>query len=274
MNWKIGFVGTGFMGTALLKGVVKSGLISPDKISIYDIDREKAHKISAETGARLSASSEEVVRTSEAVVLAVKPAQVKAVLEPLTPVFDGKLLISIAVGIPTGVYSGILGEHSRIIRSMPNTPAAVGEGITLLCGGGSATEEDVHRAKALFETVGKAEIFDERLMNEVTALTSSSPAYIFMFIEAMADAAVLSGIPRQVAYRLAAQAVLGAAKMVLETGKHPAELKDQVCSPAGTTIEAVRSLEKNGLRYTVIQAMDECTHKAREIGKMAEGTES
>ena len=151
---------------------------------------------------------------------------------------------------------------------MPNTPALVGEGMTLISYENNIDENDIKNVKKLFESVGKVEILDEKLMNEVTALTGSSPAYVYMFIEAMADAAVLSGIPRGIAYKLAAQSVMGSAKMVLESGKHPGELKDEVCSPGGTTIEAVSELEKNGFRSAVIEAMNVCTKRAREIGKI------
>ncbi|HPD01708.1 MAG TPA: pyrroline-5-carboxylate reductase, partial [Acetivibrio sp.] len=179
---------------------------------------------------------------------------------------DKKILVSVAVGIPIKFYQGIVGADKRIVRTMPNTPALVGEGMTLMCWE-NVSDDEGKTVREIFECFGKVEYLDEKLMSEVTALTSSSPAYVFMFIEAMADAAVLSGIPRNLAYKLAAQAVLGSAKMVLETGKHPGELKDMVCSPAGTTIEAVSSLEKNRFRYAVIEAMNECTRKALEIGK-------
>jgi pyrroline-5-carboxylate reductase len=154
---------------------------------------------------------------------------------------------------------------------MPNLPLMVGEGMTLLCFDNNIDEEERKVVRSLFEGAGLVEELEERLMSEVTALTSSSPAYIFMMIEAMADGAVQSGIPRKIAYKLAAQAVLGSAKMVLETGLHPAELKDQVCSPAGTTIEAVQTLEKYGFRYAVQKAMKKCTERALEIGRASEG---
>lgn len=267
MSWTLGFIGTGFMGTALIKGVINSGKIAPERIYLYDIDTSKAEKLASETGANPARSNLEAAEKSDVVLLAVKPGMVKTALEPVKDMLAGKLLISIAVGVPVKTYRDILGEKSRVIRVMPNTPAMVGEGMTLICSDGSATAEDIEKAMAIFGSVGKAEMLEEKLMNEVTALTSSSPAYVFMFIEAMADAAVLSGIPRNLSYKLAAQAVLGSAKMVLETGKHPGELKDQVCSPAGTTIEAVAALEKNGFRFAVLDAMNECTKRAREIGK-------
>lgn len=268
MSINLGFVGAGNMGTAMIKSIVKSGVLSADKIYIYDIDSDKLNTLNLETGVNICGSSKEVVGKADVIILAVKPNMVAKVIESFKDSFENnKILVSIAVGIPLKFYKGILGSGKKIIRSMPNTPALVGEGMTLISYDGNVTNDDVEIVRDLFKCLGKVEILDEKLMSEVTALTGSSPAYVFMFIEAMADAAVLSGIPRNIAYKLAAQAVLGSAKMVLETGKHPGELKDQVCSPAGTTIEAVSSLEKNGFRYAIIEAMNECTKRAREIGK-------
>lgn len=268
MNIKLGFVGAGNMGTAMIKSIVNSGKLTADKIYIYDIDTEKLNSLRNDTGVNVLKSSSEVVENSDVIILAVKPNLVKAVMESFKSSFEGKkILVSIAVGVPLKFYKEILGNDKKIIRTMPNTPALVGEGMTLMSYDNNVLEEDVITIRELFECLGKVEKLDEKLMSEVTALTGSSPAYVFMFIEAMADAAVLSGIPRNIAYKLAAQAVMGSAKMVIATGKHPGELKDQVCSPAGTTIEAVSSLEKNGFRYAVIEAMNECTKRAREIGK-------
>lgn len=197
---------------------------------------------------------------------------VKTILNDIKPAIDNKkILVSVAVGIPIKFYKGIIGEDKKFIRTMPNTPALVGEGMTLVCWDDSINNDERKSINKLFSCSGKIEELDESLMSEVTALTGSSPAYVFMFIEAMADAAVKSGIQRKLAYRLAAQAVLGSAKMVLDTGKHPAELKDMVCSPAGTTIEAVATLEQEGFRNAIIKAMDECTKKAREIGRKNSG---
>ncbi len=268
MKAKIGFIGTGNMGSAMVKGLINSGTIRPENICLFDLDRAKAEALRQETGARALSGCEDLVRESDVVVLAVKPNAVKGVLEECKGVFDGKkILVSIAVGIPIKFYESILGSDRKIVRTMPNTPLLVGEGMTLICGNSCVGSDELEELKKLFTCAGKAEIIDENLMSEVTALTSSSPAYVFMFIEAMADAAVLSGIPRDLAYRLAAQAVLGSAKMVLDTGKHPGELKDMVCSPGGTTIRAVAALEKNGFKYAVMDAMEECTRRAREIGK-------
>ncbi|HHW49304.1 MAG TPA: pyrroline-5-carboxylate reductase [Clostridiaceae bacterium] len=268
MNIKLGFIGAGNMGSALIKGIAKSGLIFPENIYVFDKQAQKTEELKKLYSLNIMRSSGEVVQNLNIIILAVKPNIVKEVLEQCKDFFDDKkLLVSVAVGIPIKFYKDILGSDRKIIRTMPNTPALVGEGMTLVSFDNNIEETDIYTVVSLFETVGKVEILDESLMSEVTALTSSSPAYVFMFIEAMADAAVLSGIPRDIAYRLAAQAVLGSARMVLNTGKHPGELKDQVCSPAGTTIEAVASLEKNGFRYAIIEAMNECTRKAREIGK-------
>ena len=272
MGIKLGFIGTGNMGTPLVKGAVRSGIAAPADIFIYDVDRRKAASLSRETEVVQAGSNSEVVRNSDYIVLAVKPNYIKSALEECRDSFDAsKILVSIAVGVSIASLKQILGETSRVVRTMPNIPLLVGEGMTMRCFGDNIASEEKTVVRRLFEGSGKVEELEERLMSEVTALTGSSPAYVFMFIEAMADAAVQSGIPRGITYRLAAQAVLGSAKMVLETGKHPAELKDQVCSPGGTTIEAVNALERNGFRFAVMDAMAECTKKAKEIGRMTAG---
>lgn len=269
MNTKIGFIGTGYMGGAMIRGIAKAGIVPPGNVFVYDVDAVKLNILKDETGVNSVESGKEVVQKSDVIILAVKPNMVKAVLESCKNKFGGKkILVSIAAGIPIKTYKEIIGADQKIIRAIPNTPAVVGEGMTLIAYENNIGEEEAEEVKSLLSCMGKVEVLEEKLMSEVIALTSSSPAYVFMFIEAMADGAVLAGIPRNMAYKLAAQAVLGSAKMVLETGKHPGELKDQVCSPAGTTIEAVKALEKGGLRYTVIDAMTECTKKAKEIGKI------
>lgn len=267
MDIKLGFVGTGNMGSALIKSLVKSNFLPADKISMFDVDKNKLEQLKSVTGIGYFGTAGELVQWADIIVLAVKPNILESVLKELTPVIDDKkVIVSFAVGIPISFYENIVGNDKKIVRSMPNTPAMVGEGMTLICQNQNVTELELAIVKQMFDCAGKCEYLNEKLMSEVTALTGSSPAYVFMFIEAMADGAVLSGIPRDMAYRLAAQAVLGSAKMVLETGLHPGVLKDQVCSPGGTTIEAVSALEKNGFRYTVMDAMNECTRKARLIG--------
>ncbi|MCX7923317.1 MAG: pyrroline-5-carboxylate reductase [Clostridia bacterium] len=269
MGTKLGFIGTGFMGAAMIKGIINSGIMPAENLNIFDVNKEKAILLKNETGANVVENIEEVVEKSDVIILAVKPNVVKPALESCKDKFDDKkILISIAAGIPIKTYKDVIGSDRKVVRVMPNTPAVVGEGMTIVSYDNNINKEDEAIVKSILGCMGKVEVLDEKLMSEVIALTGSSPAYVFMFIEAMADAAVLAGIPRNLAYKLAAQSVLGSAKMVLETGKHPGELKDQVCSPAGTTIEAVSTLEKNGFRYAVIDAMNECTRRAKEIGKI------
>lgn len=271
MDRKIGFIGAGNMGCAMIRSIAKSDIVKSDKIYVYDLDVEKISKLKDEIGINQSKSEKDVVENCDIIIIAVKPNIVETVLEKCKNLFDSKkILVSVAVGVPIKFYKKIIGEDKKVIRTMPNTPALVGEGMTLVSPDSIISKDDVDYVMSIFDCFGKAELLDEKLMSEVTALTSSSPAYVFMFIEAMADASVLSGLPRNLSYKLAAQAILGSAKMVLETGKHPGELKDMVCSPAGTTIEAVSTLEKNKFRYAVIEAMDVCTKKAKEIGKKFE----
>lgn len=268
MDISVGFIGAGKMGSAIAKGIAKSKVIPPEKIYIFDIDTSKSSQLERESGITVLKSNEEVINKSNIIILAVVPGVIRTVLEPCKHFFKNKILVSIAAGVPISTYKEILGDKAKIIRTMPNRPVLVSEGMTLISYDSlTVSKEEVDIIKALFEVIGRVEILDEGLMNEVVALTSSSPAYVFMLIESMADAAVLYGISRKSAYIMAAQAVLGSAKMVLETGKLPAELKDEICTPAGTTIEAVKTLEKNSFRYAIIEAMENCTIKAREIGK-------
>lgn len=268
MQINLGFIGCGNMGAALVRGIVKAGKVPAGSIFIYDVDKSKTGELAAETGVKAVDDNGEVIRNSDVIILAVKPGVVRTTLEPLAAAFDStKVLVSIAAGITIKTLKEIIGNQVKIVRTMPNTPALVSEGMTILSYDEEIDDQEKMVVKELFKCVGGVEVLDEKLMSEVIAVTSSSPAYVFMFIEAMADAGVQAGLQRSLAYKLAAQAVLGSAKMVLETGKHPGELKDMVCSPAGTTIEAVHTLEKNGFRYAVIEAMRECTRRAREIGK-------
>lgn len=270
MNIRLGFIGAGNMGAALIKGILKTGMLKGSDIYVYDVDMQKIESLKNETGIEALGSGREVVEKSDVVIVAVKPNVVKNVLECCREAFDSsKILVSVAAGMSIKTFKDILGSDKKVIRAMPNTPALVGEGMTLISHDNNIDSTELETVKALFECTGRVEVLEEKLMSEVIALTASSPAYVFMFIEAMSDAAVLSGIPRNLSYRLAAQSILGSAKMVLETGKHPAELKDQVCSPGGTTIEAVAALEKNGFRHAVMEAMNECTKKARDIGLAA-----
>ncbi|HBR03325.1 MAG TPA: pyrroline-5-carboxylate reductase [Ruminiclostridium sp.] len=268
MAYKVGFIGTGNMGGAIIRSIVHGDTKEYCSVSAFDVNTALLEGLSAELGITAAASASELVKGSDIIILAVKPQYCENVLKEIRTAFTPeKILVSIIVGVPISYYENILGKNIKIIRTMPNTPAMVGEGMTLLCCNNFITPLEKQAVMKLLSFSGIVEELDESLMSEVTALTSSSPAYVFIFIEAMADAAVQSGIPRKLAYRLAAQAVLGSAKMVLETGRHPGELKDMVCSPAGTTIEAVAALEREGFRNAVITAMGECTKKAREIGQ-------
>jgi pyrroline-5-carboxylate reductase len=268
LDIRVGLIGAGNMGTPIIKGIISSGLLKPSMINIFDVSGEKASALCKETGANLMKDNSELVSKSDIIILAVKPNYIKAALEECKTCFDAsKVLVSIAVGISIQSLKDIIGQDKTVVRTMPNIPVLVGEGMTLLCYDGLITEDRKSIVRKLFDCSGKTDVLEERLMSEVTALTGSSPAYVAMFIEAMADAAVLSGIPRDLSYRLAAQAVLGSAKVLVETGMSPAAFKDQVCSPAGTTIEAVQALEKNGFRFAVMDAMNECTKRAREFGK-------
>ncbi|MGI6085465.1 MAG: pyrroline-5-carboxylate reductase [Acetivibrionales bacterium] len=278
MSYTVGFIGVGNMGGALVRSIAKQNRDASQNnmleqplytLCAFDINSALLKKLSNELEIREETSAASLVKNSDIVVLAVKPQYCHSVLEQIKPVVTpDKIIVSIVVGIPIKYYKSVLGNHARIVRTIPNLPALVEEGMTLVCYDDSINEEEKKAVIKLFSYSGEAEELEETLMTEVNALTGSSPAYVFVLIEAMADAAVRSGIQRNKAYRLAAQAVLGSAKMILETGKHPAELKDMVCSPAGTTIEAIAALEQEGFRNAIIKAMDECTRRAREIGRM------
>ena len=262
----IGFIGTGNMGSSIIQGILKKGVADADNIVVYDVDAEKLDAFAAKNGVRAAKDNTELVNLSQVVVLAVKPDSVPGVLSQIKDALTGdKLLVSIVLGLSIERMSGLSGGCARYVRCMPNVPALVNEGMTCISMGGTTTGGDRDTVKMLFDAVGKTEFLAEKDLEKVTALTGSSPAYIFVLIEAMADAAVHSGLPRAMSYRLASQAVLGSAKMALETGKHPGELKDMVCSPAGSTIEAIRVLEDKGFRSSVIEAMLACDRRAREI---------
>lgn len=270
MEKMVGFIGVGNMGGALLESMAKGD--ESIRFIANDLNKTRLEQLKKNYGIRVADDVNKVVSLSDYIILAVKPQHCDSVLDSIKGVFDSmvsrkKILISIVAGLPISYFKSILGPDAKIIRTMPNTPAMVGEGMTILCYDDLITDEEKEFVKKLFSYAGLVEELNENLMNQVIALTGSSPAYVFMLIEAMADAAVQSGIPRNLSYRLAAQTVLGSAKMVLETGKHPGELKDMVCSPAGTTIEAVVALEREGFRNAIITAMGECTRRAKEIGK-------
>ncbi len=257
---KIGIIGTGNMGGALMNAFSRC---PEHTMAAYNHGRKKLEAVCTRTGAIPVDSAMEAASGSDLILLAVKPVVMESVLREIAPVLQPQqLVVSIAVGLTVAFYEAILGSDKKIVRAMPNTPAAVQEGMTAFCFGRQVTEAEQQTVLDLFSLTGGTAVLPERLMNTVSALTGSSPAYVYMFIEAMADAGCYGGIPRAEAYQLAAQAVLGAAKMVLETGKHPGQLKDEVCSPGGTTIRAVAELEKRGMRSAVIEAIKSCVDAA------------
>ena len=253
---KNGFIGMGNMGLAIMKGLLKT--YAPQDILFSSAHEEKMEKITAETGVPHAASNAECARQAKYLVLAVKPQVLPKVFAEIKDIVTKEqVVISIAAGYTTADLKEGLSEHVRIVRSMPNTPAMVGEGMTGVCyDEAEFDEEEKADIAGFFQSFGKMERVDEKLMDVVGSASGCSPAYVYMFIEALADGCVKYGMPRQTAYKMAAQAVLGSAKMVLETGKHPGELKDMVCSPGGTTIEGVAALEECGFRSAVIKACD------------------
>ena len=263
---KIGFIGCGNMAKAMIGGVIRSGLYQKDEIIAADHSAGALEQAEKSLGIHTTADNREAVEKAEIVVLSVKPQFYVPVIREIAPhVKPSQLIITIAQGKTLSWLGETFGKPVKIVRAMPNTPAMVGEGIAGLCCNELVTKEEMDAACKVFNSFGRGEIVPERLMDVVVSVSGSSPAYVFLLIEAMADAAVADGMPRAQAYTFAAQAVLGSAKMVLETGKHPGELKDMVCSPAGTTIEAVRVLEQKGFRSSVIEAMKACTEKSRSL---------
>ena len=269
MNDKvIGFIGAGNMGSAMIGGICNSGLVTPDQIFVSAHSASTIEKIHTTFGVRTTLSNEEVACASDILFLAVKPYQFADVLPAIaTTLKDGCIVVSVAAGQTIAAIESLLGNDIKLVRAMPNTPALVGESMSALCCNSNVTLEELALIKQLFECFGKAEIVPESMIDAVIGVAGSSPAYVYMFIEAMADAAVADGMPRTMAYKFAAQSVLGAAKMVLETGRHPGELKDAVCSPGGTTIEAVAALEAGGFRDAVITAQRACVQKSKDMTK-------
>lgn len=261
----IGFIGAGNMGSAIIGGAIKSKLIFESEIYISDTNKKSLEKIADEYGV-MTGENNSAAAKADILFLCVKPNVLYSVIDEIKNVIsDNTIVVSIAAGQSMNKITEAFGKKVKLVRVMPNTPALVGEGMAAVSKSDSVTDDEVLKILEIFNGCGKAELVDEWLMDAVTAVSGSSPAYVFMFIEAMADAAVKGGMPRNKAYTFAAQSVLGSAKMVLETGKHPAELKDMVCSPGGTTIEAVEVLESEGLRNAVMKAMSACIEKSKKM---------
>lgn len=263
----LGFVGAGNMGYAMLKGALK--VFKKEELTYTDINSIRLEEIKKETGIEYVNSNKELVKQVKYIVLAVKPQYLDGVLEELkTVVKEEQVIIAIAPGIEIFHYKKFLGEKIKVVRAMPNTPALVNEGMSGICfSEDNFLKEEKDIICKFFESFGRYEIVSENLMNAIVCVSGSSPAYVYMFIEALADGAVKYGIPRDKAYTFAAQSVLGSAKMVLETMEHPGKLKDQVCSPAGTTIAAVAALEEHGFRNAIMKATDACYDKSVSLKK-------
>lgn len=263
---KIGFIGTGNMGAAIVAGYIKQYPDAQKNVFVYDKDTQKSKKLVDTYDIQCCESVEEIMTNSDAIILAVKPNIYSYVLEDIQQYAHEKhVIVSIAAGISISFMESFFKRPIKMVRTMPNTPALVGEGMTALSKNTYISDDEFNGIVDIFNAIGKTEIIDEKLMDVIPGISGSSPAYVYMLIEALADGAVLHGMPRNQAYKMGAQAVLGAAKMVLETSKHPGDLKDMVCSPGGSTIEAVAKLEEKGMRSAVIEAVDACTKKCKRM---------
>lgn len=267
MKESLGFFGGGKMATALIKGVTRAGLFQPNQIWASDVLDPARESLKNETGVNVTASNIEVARNADIAILAVKPAHVKEVLDQINEPFKGKLLISIAAGVTMKTITAGLSSSTRVIRVMPNTPCLVGASASAYALSSNASDEDAEAVQKIFGSVGIAFRLDEKLLDAVTGLSGSGPAYIYMVIEALSDGGVAMGLPRDIATKLASQTALGAAKMVLETGLHPGQLKDMVTSPGGTTIEGVHELEKGKIRAAFINAVRAASEKSKLLGQ-------
>jgi pyrroline-5-carboxylate reductase len=264
----IGFLGAGKMAGALAKGVISSGLVKAGQIRASDPLAPARAAFAKETGVETTASNTDVVNFASLLVLAVKPGNVNELLAQIRGSLTPRhLLVSIAAGVPIARLEGALGQSARIIRVMPNTPALVGASATAFACGKAATAADAELARKFFSAVGIVFEVKEALLDAVTGLSGSGPAYIYLIIEALSDGGVAAGLPREVATRLAAQTVLGSAKMVLETGQHPGALRDMVTSPGGTTVEGLHELEKGAIRAVLINAVRAASEKSKKLGQ-------
>ncbi|MFO0600139.1 MAG: pyrroline-5-carboxylate reductase [Myxococcaceae bacterium] len=264
---RITFLGAGNMATAIMRGLLRSGL-GKDRVTATARRPEKRDEVEREHGIKVGTDNLAAAREAEVVVLSVKPQALDKVLVEIAPAIDRtKLVISVAAGVPIAAIERRLGAGARIVRTMPNTPCLVGLGATALSAGEHATKEDLALATAMFDQVGITTVVDEYLLDAVTGLSGSGPAYIFLIIEALSDAGVKVGLSRHQALKLAAQTVLGSAKLLIETGQHPGHLKDQVTSPGGTAIAGLHTLEAGGLRTTLIDAVEAATERARQLGE-------
>ena len=263
---KIGIIGLGNMGGAILGGIVSKGIVEKENVTGFDLSDALKAKAKDSYGINIAADNKEVLANSDVVILAVKPQHMGDMLSGIRDAWNkNTLVISIAAGKTVEWLESNIGADMKIVRCMPNTPALIGEGCTGVCVNKNVSEEEKKTALSILCACGKAIEVTESQMDAVVGISGSAPAYVFMFIEAMADAGVAAGLTRDKAYEFAASAVKGSAALMLETGKHPGELKDMVCSPAGTTIEAVRALEEGGFRGIVMDAVTACIDKSKSL---------
>jgi len=266
--YTLGFVGAGNMAQAIINGAIKATIAQAKQIHVYDVDEAKTKGIAQNLGVHNVRSIAALCESSDIVVLAVKPNVIAAVLEDIKIYIGSKPVVSIAAGWSADMIAQIIGTDKCVCRLMPNTPLMVGEGMSVFEIPCSLPKEEMAFIEHIFSSLGAIAYAPQKAMDAVTAVSGSGPAYVFMFIEALSDAGVLCGLPREQATLLAAQTVMGAAKMVLETGSHPGVLKDAVCSPGGTTIEAVKSLEHDGFRGTVIKAVEKSAKKSKMLSQI------
>lgn len=266
---KIGFIGAGNMAEALINGLISSKLFKSDQILITDVVKKRVTHIKSTYKVNVASDNKRLCKESDIIVLSVKPNHIsKVVSEIKTAITSKKILISIAAGVQTVSIANLLKKKSKIVRVMPNTPALVLAGASVLYCNENVTDDEKEHVKGIFESVGIAEIVDnEAILNPVTGLSGSGPAYVSIFIEALSDGGVKMGLSRDLAHKLAAQTVYGTAKMIIEGDAHPAQFKDKVSSPGGTTIEGIHHLEKGGFRSSTISAVEAATRRSKELSK-------
>jgi pyrroline-5-carboxylate reductase len=266
---RVAILGAGKMGGILLQGFLKNNLFALDHVVATVQHQDRALALSAQFGVSVTTDNVEAAAFADVILLGVKPVQVPALVEAIRPSLDsGKLLVSFAASVTTSSIEQAAGCELAVVRAMPNTPAMIGAGVTAVCAGRFCTPDKLAIAQRIFSTVGRTVVVDEKHMDAVTGLSGSGPAFLYIIIEALAEAGVNVGLPRDVATLLAAQTTLGSARMVLETGYHPALLKDQVTTPAGCTVDGILELEEGGLRVTLIKAVKRATQRARELASM------
>jgi pyrroline-5-carboxylate reductase len=266
---RVAILGAGKMGGILLQAFLNSGLVAPAQITATVAHPERAAAMAKQFGISVSTDNLAAVRSADVILLGVKPQQMTELVRSLAPALTpAKLLISFAASVKTSMLEQAAGMAVPVVRAMPNTPAKLGAGVTALCRGANATNAHLALAEQIFATVGRTVTVDEKHMDAVTGLSGSGPAFLYIIIEALAEAGVNVGLPRDTATLLAAQTTFGAAKMVLETGSHPALLKDEVTTPAGCTVDGILELEEGGLRVTLIKAVKRATERARELANL------